>query len=110
MENKEEPVVEFGKGHGLAIAAVIAGAAIAIGVPAVVLGLGHALTSTMQFWLTVSAVSAGGLTTLTAAFFGTTMPSSVGGYHYHKHCAERQADDLKRPEGDLKTLEKEGGN
>ena len=68
METKEEPRVEFGKGHAIAIAAVFAGAAIAIGVPAVVLGLGHALTPQMQLWLIVLAVCMGGLTCLTAAF------------------------------------------
>jgi hypothetical protein len=30
-------------------------------------------------WLVVFAISVGGLTSLTAAFFGTVMPSSVGG-------------------------------
>ncbi len=86
METKEEPRVEFGKGHALAIAAVFAGAAIAIGVPAVVLGLGHALTPQMQLWLIVLAVCMGGLTCLTAAFFGTVMPSSVGGHGAKRRC------------------------
>jgi hypothetical protein len=79
METKPEPRVEFAQRQSLAIAAVIAGAAIAIGSPAVVLGLGHDLTPTMQLWLTVGAIGVGGLTSLTAAFFGTVLPSSVGG-------------------------------
>jgi hypothetical protein len=79
MEPKHEPRVEFTKDHSLAIAAVFAGAAIAIGASAVVLGLGRDLTPTMQLWLTVLAIGTGGLTSLTAAFFGTVMPSSVGG-------------------------------
>jgi hypothetical protein len=33
----------------------------------------------MQLWLVVLAVCIGGLTALTAAFFGTVIPSSVGG-------------------------------
>jgi hypothetical protein len=80
METKPEPRVEFTKNHSLAIAAVFAGAAIAIGASAVVLGLGHDLTPTMQLWLTVLAIGTGGLTSLTAAFFGTVLPSSVGGH------------------------------
>jgi hypothetical protein len=79
METKHEPRVEFTKNHSLAIAAVFSGAAIAIGASAVVLGLGRDLTPTMQLWLTVLAIGTGGLTSLTAAFFGTVMPSSVGG-------------------------------
>jgi hypothetical protein len=79
METKPEPRVEFARRPSLAIAAVFAGAAIAIGSPAVVLGLGRDLTPTMQLWLTVLAIGAGGLTSLTAAFFGTVLPSSVGG-------------------------------
>jgi hypothetical protein len=79
METKENPRVEFGAGRAVAIAALFAGVAIAIGVPAVVLGLGRQLTPQMQLWLVVFAVSVGGLTSLTAAFFGTVIPSSVGG-------------------------------
>jgi len=79
MDRKEEPRVEFARGHALAIAATFAGVAIAIGVPAVVLGLGHSLTPQMQLWLVVLAICIGGLTSLTAAFFGAVMPSSVGG-------------------------------
>ena len=84
MQMNEEPQVEFGRGRGLPIAAVIAGAAIAIGVPADVLGLGHDLTPQMQLWLTVLAVCIGGLAALVGAFFGTVIPSSVsGGWHGH---------------------------
>ena len=84
METNKEPQVEFGQGRALPIAAVIAGAAIAIGVPADVLGLGHDLTPQMQLWLTVLAVCIGGLTAIIAAFFGTVIPSSVsGGWHGH---------------------------
>ena len=84
MEMNEEPQVEYGQGSGLPIAAVIAGAAIAIGVPADVLGLGRDLTPQMQMWLTVLAVCIGGLTALTGAFFGTVIPSSVrGSWHGH---------------------------
>ena len=79
MEKRNEPRVEFATGRALAIAAMFAGVAIAIGVPAVVLGLGHPLTPHMQLWLVVLGVCTGGLTSLTAAFFGTVMPSSVGG-------------------------------
>jgi hypothetical protein len=90
MEPKNEPRVEFTKDPSLAIAAVFGGAAIAIGASAVVLGLGHDLTPTMQLWLTVLAIGTGGLTSLTAAFFGTVMPSSVGG-HGDESCASRMA-------------------
>ena len=84
MEMNEEPRVEFGGELALPIAAVFAGAAIAIGVPADVLGLGHDLTPQMQMWLTVLAVCFGGFTALIAAFFGTVIPSSVdGGWHGH---------------------------
>jgi hypothetical protein len=79
METKPEPRVEFAKRPSLAIAAVFGGTAIAIGGSAVVLGLGRDLTPTMQLWLTVLALGTGGLTSLTAAFFGTVLPSSVGG-------------------------------
>jgi hypothetical protein len=88
METKHEPRVEFTKNHSLAIAAVFAGAAIAIGASAVVLGLGHDLTPAMQLWLTVLAIGTGGLTSLTAAFFGTVIPSSVGG-NGEESCAAR---------------------
>ena len=54
--------------------------------PAVVLGLGHALTPQMQLWLIVLAVCMGGLTCLTAAFFGTVMPLSVGGHGAKRRC------------------------
>ncbi len=75
----ENPRVEFLTGHALAIVAVVAGTAMAIGVPAVVLGLGSNLSPQMQLWLVVLAVCFGGVTSLTAAFFGTVMPSSVAG-------------------------------
>ncbi len=88
METKHEPRVEFTKNHSLAIAAVFAGTAIAIGASAVVLGLGHDLTPTMQLWLSVLAIGTGGLTSLTAAFFGTVIPSSVGGQG-EEACAAR---------------------
>ena len=88
MENNNEPRVEFARGHVLAVAALFAGVAIAIGVPAVVLGLGHSLTPNMQLWLVVLAICIGGLTSLTAAFFGTVMPSSVVGENHRRywHC------------------------
>lgn len=90
METNEESRVEFGSGRALPIAAVIAGAAIAVGVPADVLGLKGALTPNMQLWLTVLAVTLGGLTALVGAFFGTVIPSSVGGpWHGHRHCHGR---------------------
>jgi hypothetical protein len=94
METKHEPRVEFAKNHSLAIAAVFAGAAIAIGGSAVVLGLGRDLTPTMQLWLTVLAIGTGGLTSLTAAFFGTVMPSSVGGQG-EESCASRMAPPMQ---------------
>jgi hypothetical protein len=94
METKEEPRVEFSRGHALAIAAVFAGAAIAIGASAVVLGLGHDLTPQMQLWLVVLAVSIGGLTSLTAAFFGTVMPSSVEG-KWNPPCETRGVNESK---------------
>ncbi len=86
METKEEPRVEFATGRVSAVAALFAGVAIAIGVPAVVLGLGHALTPQMQLWLVVLGVCTGGLISLTAAFFGTVMPSSVGGHPRRHRC------------------------
>jgi predicted lysophospholipase L1 biosynthesis ABC-type transport system permease subunit len=104
METKEEPRVEFGKGHVVAIAALFAGAAIAIGVPAVVLGLRGALTPQMQLWLIVLAVCTGGLTCLTAAFFGTVIPSSVGGHHKrHRYRATWDSPCETRGAGDSKT-------
>jgi hypothetical protein len=92
VETKEKPQVEFGNGHALAIAAVFAGATIAIGVSAVVLGLGHDLTAQMQLWLVVLAVSIGGLTSLTAAFFGTVMPSAVRG-KWDPPCETREVNE-----------------
>ncbi len=98
METKEDGRVESGAGRGLAIAALFAGVAIAIGVPAVVLGLGRQLTPQMQLWLVVFAVSVGGLTTLTAAFFGTVIPSSVGGEcHSHPRARRHHARGLMMP-------------
>ncbi len=49
------------------------------GVSAVVLGSGHDLAAQMQLWLVVLAAGMGGLTSLTAAFFGTVIPSSAAG-------------------------------
>ena len=88
METNDEPRVEYGRGHALAIAALFAGVTLAIGVSAVVLGLGHSLTPAMQVWLVVLAVCFGGVTSLTAAFFGCVIPSSVGGkwdYRCERH-------------------------
>jgi hypothetical protein len=86
METKEDPRVEFGAGRAaVATTGLMSGAAIAVGLPAVVLGLGHALTATMQLWLVVLALVIGGLTCLTAAFFGTVMPSAVGGQWHPPH-------------------------
>ena len=85
-------------GAQLAIAALFAGVAIAIGVPAVVLGLGRQLTPQMQLWLVVFAVCVGGLTTLTAAFFGTVIPSSVGGeWDPQPHARRHHARGLVMP-------------
>jgi hypothetical protein len=94
MEMKDAPRVEFARGHALAIAAVFAGVAIAIGVPAVVLGLGQTLSAQMQLCLCALAVYMGGLTALTAAFFGTTMPSSVGG-NWDSPCENRAVSEPK---------------
>ena len=110
METNNEPCVEFNRGQALAVAALFAGVAIAIGVPAVVLGLGGALTASMQLWLVVLAVCMGGLTSLTAAFFGTVMPSSVGGEgHWHHHHARSCGIAVPSAEGAVSVPPSESG-
>ncbi len=79
MEMDKEPQVQFAAGRVVAVAGMIAGVAIAVGVPAVVLGLQGQLTAHMQLWLVVMAVALGGLTSVTATFFGLAIPSSVEG-------------------------------
>ena len=79
MEPNPQSRVEFSNGHTLAIFGLLAGVVIAVCVPAIVLGLGHGLTANMQMWLVVLGISFGGLTSLTAAFFGLVIPSSVCG-------------------------------
>ncbi len=59
------------------LSGLIAGVAIALGVPAIVLKLGHDLSPTMQLVIVIIGVSIGGLTALTTAFFGLVIPTSI---------------------------------
>jgi hypothetical protein len=77
MTDSDPKCIKFEHGRLLALCGLIGGVLIAILVPAIVLKLGATLTSQMQFILVIVSVSIGGLIALTAAFFGTVIPSSV---------------------------------
>ncbi len=68
---------------GASVSGALAGAAIAIGVPWVLLTHGQALGSSTQTLLVWVAVVMGGVTTMMSAFFGLVMPSQVGGAAEH---------------------------
>jgi hypothetical protein len=79
QESPQEPqqIVEFARGHTLAMGGLIAGVLIALLVPLIVLKYGERLTDKMQLTVIILAVSLGGAVALTAAFFGTVMPTAV---------------------------------
>jgi hypothetical protein len=74
----KETAVEFGT-RGSAIPGSVAGAAIAVGVPAVTLIWGHNLSPGQEMAVIFVGIGVGGLIALTTAFFHAVMPSRVGG-------------------------------
>lgn len=95
-ETPQEPqqVVEFARGHTLALASLVAGVVIALFVPLIILKFGERLTDRMQLTVIILAVSVGGAVALTAAFFGTVMPTAVRPDH---HDPGKRADDSEAP-------------
>lgn len=77
MNENKTGSVNFDNGRLLAICGLAGGVIIAVLTPLIVLKFGGGLTPTMQFTLVILCVSVGGLVALTAAFFGTVIPSSV---------------------------------
>jgi hypothetical protein len=71
--------VEFA-GKSSALPGAIAGAFIAVGVPAVTLFFGRGLASSLQLTIVLVGVGVGGLIALTATFFSLVIPSKVNGY------------------------------
>ncbi|MHB8417014.1 MAG: hypothetical protein ACYDCL_02990 [Myxococcales bacterium] len=76
-EQTQNEVVRFST-TGAAIAGALAGVAIAIGFPWVVLVHGEVLGSHMQLVLVWVGIILGGTISFTSAFFGLVMPSQVG--------------------------------
>jgi hypothetical protein len=76
-EKGQQEVVRFST-TGAAVAGALAGVAIAIGVPWVILAFGQVLGAHTQLILVWVGVIMGGLISLTSAFFGLVMPSQVG--------------------------------
>lgn len=64
-------------GPRLAVVGVLAGVAIALGLPWIVLTYGQALGPGVLTLIIIAALVIGGLIALTAAFFGAVMPSVV---------------------------------
>lgn len=87
-ESKHE-VVQFRSSSGAAVAGCFSGAAIAIGVPWVLLAHGAALDGSTRTILVWVGVCLGGLVSLTSAFFGLVMPSQVSGGNPFEHTFPR---------------------
>lgn len=96
-EAPQEPqqVVEFARGHTLALAGLVAGVLIALLVPLIILKYGERLTDKMQMTVIIVAVSLGGAVALTAAFFGTVMPTAVRPDH---HDPGKRPDESEPPQ------------
>jgi hypothetical protein len=71
--------MSFGGGSAVSVAGTLSGAAIAIGVPAVILAFGANLGATIQTALVVAALIVGGGVSLVSAFFGLVMPRRIPG-------------------------------
>lgn len=74
----QDECVEFGS-RMAALPGAIAGAVIAVGVPAVTLFFGRTLAPTLQVTMVLVGVGVGGLIALTATFFSLVIPSRVNG-------------------------------
>lgn len=73
----EAAALTFGGGGSVAMVGALSGVAIALGGPAVVLGMGQSLGPVVLTTLVVIALSAGALVALTSAFFGLVIPSKL---------------------------------
>jgi hypothetical protein len=78
MSENESECVEFGNRMS-AVPGAIAGAIIAVGVPAVTLFFGKGLSQGLQLAIVLTGVGVGGLIALTATFFSLVIPSKVNG-------------------------------
>ncbi|HEX4055698.1 MAG TPA: hypothetical protein VHX86_15650 [Tepidisphaeraceae bacterium] len=88
----EHDCVQFGN-KSSSLPGAIAGAAIAIGVPAVTLIWGGHLAASVQLTVVILGVSVGGLIALTATFFSLVIPSSVNCSGCQKSARELEATD-----------------
>ena len=77
MPKPSHSIVEFSK--PMALPGAIAGAAIAVGVPAVTMIYGSHLSSACQMVVILSGLLLGAGIAFVAAFFAAVMPSSVRG-------------------------------
>ena len=75
-EAKHEPAVRFSK--GMALAGVVGGVVIAVGLPALLILFGQFLGVVVITILSVLALITGGGLAVVSAFFGTVMPSRAG--------------------------------
>ena len=73
---KSEPKVRFSK--GLALAGLVGGVVIAVGLPALLILFGQFLGAGTITALTIIALITGGGLATVSAFFGTIMPSRAG--------------------------------
>jgi hypothetical protein len=75
---KNDPDLRFGSGL-VAVAGVISGLGIAVGVPAILLSLGQSLGQVVLTVLVVLALAGGALVCLVSAFFGLVIPRHLRG-------------------------------
>jgi hypothetical protein len=94
---KEDNSVEFNN-KASSLPGAIAGAAIAIGVPAVALIYGGHLSANLQLTIVILGIAVGGLIALTATFFGLVMPSSVNHGNWKAYVGEDKTTVEKRIE------------
>lgn len=78
QSQKNEPDLRFGSGM-VAVAGVISGLGIAVGVPAILLSLGQNLGQTVLTVLVVLALAGGAMVCLVSAFFGLVIPRHLRG-------------------------------
>ncbi|HTA17065.1 MAG TPA: hypothetical protein VK786_04900 [bacterium] len=78
QSRKNDPDLRFGSGL-VAVAGVISGLGIAVGVPAILLSLGQNLGQTVLTVLVVLALAGGALVCLVSAFFGLVIPRHLRG-------------------------------
>jgi hypothetical protein len=75
---KNDPDLRFGSGM-VAVAGVISGLGIAVGVPAILLPLGQNLGQVVLTVLVVLALAGGAMVCLVSAFFGLVIPRHLRG-------------------------------